>query len=143
MNYETKKHPSSQSKYLLLDHDTATAQEVTVFGHWLYIRLTERAEVLDGIVLPQKSRDEHTCLYEVMAIGIEVGTLRRKDRKFKGVSEMDCNALLDVKVGDTVLIPEKATGDSSGYSSFIKRSCVSQFEGLIDSGLVLAVITSE
>ena len=141
MNYETKKHPTNPHRYLLLDHDTSTAQEVRLQGHWLYIRLTERAEQLNGIYLPQKSRDEHTCLYEVIGIGEMVGTPRSRQAKFKGVQEMDRNAVLDVSVGDTVLIPEKATGDSSGYAHFVKRSCISDFEGLIDSGLILAKVS--
>ena len=140
MNYETHKHPTNPHRYLLLDHDTSTAQEVRLQGHWLYIRLTERAEQLNGIYLPQKSRDEHTCTYEVIAIGECVGDLRPREQKFKGVQEFDRNAVLDVEVGDTILIPEKATSDSSGYVHFVKRSCISEFEGLIDAGLVLAKV---
>lgn len=140
MNYETQKHPTNPHRYLVLDHDTETAQEVRLQGYWLYVRLTERAESLDGIYLPEKSRDEHTCTYEVIAIGECVNDYRRKERKFKDVAEFDRNAVLDVEVGDTILIPEKCTADSSGYASFVKRSCISEFEGLVDSGLILAKV---
>jgi len=139
-NFETQKHPTNKHKYLVLNHKTEKAQEVRLQGFWLYVRMTERAESLKGVYLPQKSRDEHTCLYEVLAIGECVGELRRNDKKFRGVPEFDRNAVLDVSVGDTILVPEKATGDSSGYARFVKASSISRFEGLIDSGLILAKI---
>ena len=140
MNYSTQKHPTNPNKYLLLDHDTETAREIRIQGWWVYLRLTERAEQLDGIYLPQKSRDEHTCTYEVIGIGEMVGTPRGREQKFKGVDEMDRNALLDIKVGDTILIPEKCTSDNGGYAHFVKRSCISDFEGLVDCGLILAKV---
>ena len=140
IDYETKKHPTNKSKYILMNHKTKTAEEVRLQGYWLYVRLTERKEHLDGIYLPQKSRDEHTCTYEVIAVGECVGDYRRREKKFKGVQEFDRNAVLDVDVGDTILIPEKCTSDSSGYAHFVKRSCISEFEGLIDCGLVLAKV---
>ena len=139
-DYETRKHPTNKSKYILMNHSTETAEEVRLQGWWLYVRLTERAESLDGIYLPQKSRDEHTCTYEVIAVGEMVGEYRHRQPKFKGVQEMDRNAVLDVEVGDTILIPEKCTSDSSGYARFVKRSCISDFEGLIDAGLILAKV---
>jgi len=141
MRYETMKHPDSEHKYILLDNDDEIAQEGEVLGHWVYIRLCERAEDAGGIILPQKSRDEHTTLYEVIAVGRKVSAFREKDRRFKGVPYMDCNSILDIRVGDTVIIPEKATSDSSGYEEFIKRSCISEYEGLIDKGLILSKVS--
>jgi len=123
-----------------LNHKTEKSQEVRLQGFWLYERMTERAEALDGIYLPQKSRDEHTTLYEVIAVGEQVGTIRRNDKSFRGVPEFDRNAVLDVEVGDTVIIPDKATGDGSGYTRFVKASSISQFEGIVDVGLILAKV---
>ncbi len=140
MNYSTQKHPTNPNKYLVLNHDTETAQSVRLQGWWVYVRMTERAEQLDGIYLPEKSRDEHTCTYEVIGVGEMVGTPRGREQKFKGVPEMDKNAVLDIEVGDTILIPEKATSDGGGYTQLIKRSCISDFEGLIDCGLILAKV---
>lgn len=141
MTYSTQKHPEDESKYLILDHGAEKAQVVTLPDHWLYVRMTERAEQLDGIYLPDKSRDEHNTLYEVIAIGENVHKMRPRQRKFTGVPEMDRNACLDVAVGDTVIIPEQATSEAGGYVSFVKSSPVSRYEGLIDSGLVLAKVS--
>ena len=141
MNYTTHKHPENPHRYLILDHDTQTAKVVRVQGWWVYVRLTERAESLDGIYLPEKSRDEHTCTYEVIAIGECVNDYRQKEKKHRGVLEFDRNPVLDIKVGDTILIPEKATADSGGYKDFIRRSDISEFEGLVDCGLILAKVS--
>jgi len=140
MDYTTHKHPVDEHKYLILDHSTEKATAVTLLSHWLYIRLCERAEELDGILLPQKSRDEHNTLYEVIAVGRDVRRHREITQRYRNVPDMQCNAILDIAVGDTIIIPEKATADSSGYEGFVKRSTVSEYEGMIDKGLVLAVV---
>jgi len=141
MRYETIKHPDDESKYILMDNDEKTATPVSVLGHRVYIRLCERSEEAGGIILPQKSRDEHTTIYEVIAIGRECSRFREKFRRFKDVPYMDCNAILDIKVGDTIIIPEKATADSSGYEDFVRGSDVSGYEGEIDKGLILAKVS--
>jgi len=140
IGYETIKHPTDRHKYIVLNHNTEEAQEVLLVGHWVYLRMTERAEDLGGIYLPEKSRDEHNTLYEVIAIGYEHKKFRPRQQKFKGVQDMDRNAITTFDVGDTVIIPEKATADGHGYQSFVKRSPVSQYEGVVDKGLILAKV---
>jgi len=140
MRYETRKHPTDGHKYIIVDHDEKKAKELTLQGHWVYLRLTERAEELNGILLPQRSRDENITLYEVIAIGRECGEMRPRQQKFKGVIDMQRNAKLNIAVGDTVIIPEKATAEGTGYEEFVKNSPVSGYEGLIDKGLILAKV---
>jgi len=141
MRFETIKHPEDESQYIFMDNDEQTATPVRMPGHMVYIRLCERAEDAGGIILPQKSRDEHTTIYEVIAIGSGVSQFRDRTQKFKDVPYMDCNAILDIKVGDTVIIPEKATADSSGYEDFVKYGFITEYEGVIDKGLILAKVS--
>ena len=138
--YTTAKHPTDPHKFLILDHTNEVAHEVEPPAHKIYIRMTERAEQLGGIYLPEKSRDEHNTLYEVIAISKYIYEYRGKERKFRGVAEMDRNACLDIDVGDTIIIPEKATEEGGGYADFVRTSPVSRYEGYIDKGLILAKV---
>lgn len=140
MRYETQKHPKDKNKYIVMDHGAQKALALTLPGHWVYLRLTERAEQIGGIYLPQRSRDEHVTLFEVIAIGNRVNTIRARQPKFKGVPDMERNQFLDIEVGDTVIIPEKATGEGTGYSYFVKQSEFSKYEGYVDAGLILAKV---
>jgi len=140
MGFETKKHPTDKHKYIIINHNEEVAHEATVPGHWVYVRMTQRAERLGLIYLPEKSRDDNCTLVEVIAIGRECGSFRPKQAKFRGVQDMDRNAITTFEVGDTVIIPEKATAEGSGYERLVKRSPLNEYEGMIDVGLILAKV---
>lgn len=138
--YESRKHPTDKNKFIVMDHKAGLAKEFTLREHMVYIRMCERKEKIGSIYLPQKSRDNHCTLWEVIAIGEKVSEYRPKEKRFDGVRDMDRNAVIDFNVGDTIIIPEKATGDGHGYQYFVRRSSISLYEGYIDKGLVLAKI---
>ena len=138
--HETIKSPDDPSKLILIDHTEESAEPTQIIGHMVYVRMTERAEKIGSIYLPQKSRDDNCTLWEIIAIGRECGHQRQKEKRHKGLSEFDLNPETTFKVGDTVLIPEKATGQGTGYQYFVKNSPVSTYEGLVDEGLIMAVV---
>ena len=137
--YETQKHEDPH-KFVVLDHKREEAKVAELQGHWVYLRMTERDEKVGDIYLPEKSRDENITIYEVIAIGKDVHKHRPMSQRFKDVIEMDRDANLDIEVGDIVIIPEKATGEGTGYSYFVKPSPLSPYECSIDKGLILAVV---
>jgi len=139
--YETQKHQTNENKFILMDHIAEDAKTLTLRGHMVYIRMCERAEDQGGIILPQKSRDEHCTLWEVIAIGEGVDKFRSREKKFRGVQDMDRNAVIDIAVGSVIIIPEKATEEGHGYAEFVKRSPASPYEGSIDKGLILAKVS--
>lgn len=138
--YETQKHPTNKSKFIVMDNILKTAKAFTLRGHMVYIRMCEREEKIGRIFLPGKSRDDYCTIWEVIAIGESVDKFRTREKRFKNVQDMDRNAAIDVEVGDTIIIPEKATEEGHGYAEFVKRSPYSEYEGSIDKGLILAKV---
>ena len=138
--YETIKHPDDDTKLILLDNEAETAEPVQIMHHMVYLRMTEREDIINGIYLPGKSKDDHCTFWEVIAVGRECGRFRRLEKRYKNVSEFCLNPETTYSVGDIVLIPEKATREGTGYQYLVKRSPASQYEGLVDEGLILAKI---
>ena len=139
--YETKKHPTNENKFIVLDHDEEKAAQLTLRGHMVYIRMCERPETIGRIYLPGKSRDDHCTIWEVIAIGEQSNRFRTREKKFRNVQDMDRNAAISIEVGAIIIIPEKATEEGHGYAEFVKRSPYSEYEGSIDKGLILAKVS--
>ena len=140
--YTTQKHPSDKHKFLILDHKEETAKSFRVKGYMCYIRMTERAESIGGIYLPEKSRDDSITIYEIISIGEKVNTYRPYSLMYKNIPHFQRNPVTNFDVGDIIIIPEKATSESSGYMRLVKRSIVSDYEGFIDCGLILAKVNT-
>ena len=68
--YQTRKHPTDETKFLLLDTLNETANVISVLGPWVYVRKALKPDMVGGIVIPEKSREE-TTFAEIVAIGTE------------------------------------------------------------------------
>jgi co-chaperonin GroES (HSP10) len=130
--YKTIKDPKSENHYIVMDEKTKTAERFLQRGHWLYVRRNERAESINGIYLPERSRDDTLCC-EVIAIGAKVSQFRKYEKKMKDVVDFCANSDIDVSVGDTVVVPETAV-------EYITRSPWNEDEWMIDKGLIKCVL---
>lgn len=95
---------------------TETAKDWKLTGHWFYCR---RCVTPEGIIkLPDYYRDASLvsrdatgdpsmCVYEVLAIGPEVGKPRKMDVRMRKVMGIPKCLGRDVKIGDKILLPNR------------------------------------
>ncbi len=133
IRYKTIKDPDSINHYIVMDEETKTAKRVLQRGYWLYLRLTERAEQIGGIYLPELSRDD-TQVYEVIAIGDRCHEYRPMQKKFKDLVDFCRNGDIRVNTGDLVIVP------NIQQPELITRSPWCDNEFMIDCGLIKAVV---
>jgi co-chaperonin GroES (HSP10) len=107
----------SNNEIVRWDKETGERKMVKIKGRYLYITKCVRDEIEGGIVIPEKSRTDHTegsatiCL--VLAIGDKCGKpielTREQEERCEREPEykymMDA-PVLDVKVGDKILCPD-------------------------------------
>ena len=101
------------TKHHIVLKDENEVTPVEIRGHWLYVRKCKRAEEMDGILIPEKSRDD-TVFVMVLAIGVSCSEpLSKEDRLKYDVKGIAVNT--DVNIYDKVLCPDD-------HSFGIKRS---------------------
>lgn len=112
--YETRKHATDETKFLLLDTLRETAVTVSVLGPWVYVRKARKPELIGGIVIPDKSRED-TTFAEIIAVGTEARMhprqaglsaekWRKKCAKKPELKVWPC--LDEVHVGDLLTAPD-------------------------------------
>ena len=117
---------------IMLKYENGDHKSFDVRGHWLYVRKCKRAEDIEGILIPDKSRDD-TVFALVLAIGSDCGKpLSKKDRE---IYDSRCASINtdDLKIYDKVMCPDD-------HHVGIKRSLWGEEEFFIHELIVKCVV---
>jgi len=123
--YDTTKHETDTNKIILIDHHNKHARDVRFINAHVYGRRMIRPELIDGLYISNKSRDD--CNFcEILAVGELCGKKRKLTSSEKLAPDMLEWCGYDLKVGDTVLAPEMhqyAVKHGLGASEYILHEC--------------------
>lgn len=131
----------SDSQIIIYDKESGDSKTLTIRGRYLYVKKCLKPEIVNGVVMPYKSRTNSTvCL--VLAIGDKCGQYHKLAEDEKTLNKNLDNNLFeiieccpgDINVGDKVFFPDE---DPYGGQKGISRTTYGDDEYLIHECLAI------
>jgi len=120
---------------VLFNEETGKRRVLSIKGHQVYVRKCKKAAEIEGIALPDKSRD-NTTTATVLAIGLDCGKRRKLSSTQKRMRDMVAQVELGVEPLDRIMCPDD-------HEWGMTKSLYSDKEFFIDECIAIANLGKE